>query len=327
MENLLKLDDLHVDIKVDGKYSNLLRGIDIDIRKGSIVGVVGESGSGKSVTFKSILNLMPDDAYNIVEGKAEFEDINFISHNKSMLYELLGDDICYIFQNTNQTLDSYRKIIDHFKEVFAIYGNDYDLSKVVVLMNEVGIDDYEEVLNMYPGQLSGGLSQRVSIALALLREPKLIIADEPTSSIDASLRNKVLNLFEDINQKHNTAVLIITHDFDVVKKITQEVVVMYGGIVMEMGDKDSIMEKPLSPYTFGLLKCSDSLINGEEKLFQIEGNPMSPANFIDQCPFVHRCDRRIEQCNNVLPEKRMIDGRYLRCHNPLSYVGGEVRDE
>lgn len=327
MENLLKLDDLHVNIKVDGNYSNLLRGIDIDIKKGSIVGVVGESGSGKSVTFKSILNLMPENAYKIRDGKAEFENINFIVDNKSNLSELLGDEICYIFQNTNQTLDGYRKIIDHFKEVFSIYNNEYDEKKVIGLMNEVGIENHDEVLNMYPGQLSGGLSQRVSIALALLREPKLIVADEPTSSIDASLRNKVLKLFEDINIKHNTAVLIITHDFDVVKKITQKVVVMYGGIVMEMGDKDKVMDKPLSPYTYGLLKCSESLINGEERLFQIEGNPMSPADLKDQCPFVHRCDYKVEACEYILPEKRMVDGRYLRCHNPLSHVEEEVCNE
>lgn len=327
MEKVLKIDDLHVNIKVDGSYTSLLRGIDIDVKKGSIVGVVGESGSGKSVTFKSILNLMPGDAYNIKQGKAEFEDINFIVDDKSNMDKLLGDEICYIFQNTNQTLDGYRKIKDHFAEVFKTFGFSYDMPKVKGLLNEVGIEDHDEVLNMYPGQLSGGLSQRVSIALALLREPKLIIADEPTSSIDASLRNKVLKLFEEINQKHNTAVLVITHDFDVVKKITQDVVVMYGGIVMEMGDKDKIMSTPLSPYTYGLLKCSDSLIKGDEKLFQIEGNPMSPANFKDQCPFVQRCDKRLNICETSLPEKRLIDGRYLRCHNPLCDEVKEVQDE
>lgn len=327
MKNLLSLDDLHVDIKIDGEYRRLLRGLDIDVKKGSIVGVVGESGSGKSVTFKSVLNLMPGDAYKIISGKAEFEGINFIVENKSNLFELLGDDICYIFQNTNQTLDGYRKILDHFKEVFKTFGLAYDSKRVISLMSEVGIDNYDEVLNMYPGQLSGGLSQRVSIALSLLREPKLIIADEPTSSIDASLRNKVLKLFEDINEKHNTAVLVITHDFDVIKKITQEVVVMYGGIVMEMGDKESVLIKPFSPYTHGLLKCSDSLTCDDERLFQIEGNPMSPAQFIDQCPFVHRCSQKLEACMSKLPEKRFLDGRQIRCHNPLRYESEEICHE
>ncbi len=186
--------------------------------------------------------------------------------------------------------------------------------RVIDALLEVGIKDPETVYSMYPSQLSGGLNQRVMIAQSILCQPKILIADEPTSAIDASLRKKILNLFREINKKHGMSIIIITHDFDVASYVCDKLVVMYGGLVVETGTTERIISHPRHPYTQALLECAKSLGNNEGRLATLPGNPLSPEHFEEMCPFYSRCPIKEDVCKECIPEMVDHDDGSLRCH-------------
>jgi peptide/nickel transport system ATP-binding protein len=325
-ETILAVSGLRVALKFGQVFKDVVRGVDFNLQAGEILGILGESGSGKSVTVKSILGLMPENICKR-QGQAVFEGKNLLTCNQKDLKAIRGKSIGFVFQNSNSSMNHFMSIEGHFKEVYKVHRIPYDRDHVLNLLGEVGIEDGQTLIQMYPHQLSGGLSQRVGIALALCHNPKIIIADEPTSAIDASLRARILDLFRHINKKFGTAIVLITHDFEVAQKYCDKVAIMYGGLFFEYGETALVFNHPLTPYTSSLKQCAESLYNSDRVLFQLEGYPPSPLVFEENCPFADRCQTCLDKCREVLPVKKNTGQRMFRCWNPMSVDRMEGLDE
>jgi len=312
---LLKIEDLKISFKNGKKYLQVVRGFDLEVNREEIVGILGESGSGKTVSSNSIIGLIDGEEGRIDSGEICFKGENLLKLSEKELRKIRGKDISYIFQNPADSLNPYKRVGKQIGEALKVHGLKCSKEIVLGVMESVGIDDAELIYNMYPFQLSGGQCQRIMIAIGVICKPELLIADEPTSSIDASLRKKVLELLKSINDKYGTSIIIITHDFDVAKYLCHRITIMYGGLVMEQGRTEDILKKPLHPYTRDLLKCVNSLDESEDVLFALEGRPPSPFEFRDECPFYVRCNNKTEKCKKSIPEIIEHEDRKVRCIN------------
>lgn len=313
---MLKIENLHVSF---GK-TEVVRGISFEVNKGEIISILGESGSGKSVTAMSILKLYDPKVASIVSNKMSFSGHDLLKLDEKALRPLRGKHISYIFQNPNDALSPNRSIRAQFKELCRVHMMEYVETQIVALMKEVGlVQESEFVLNMYPHQLSGGQAQRVTIAMALLLKPEVLIADEPTSSIDASLTDVIIELLLRINKKLGITILFITHDFDLASKISQQILILYGGLVMEYGKRDDIFGNPLHPYTIELMKCVNSIHSQDDRLYTLAGNALDPSEFTMTCPFASRCPSMVPICITKIPELITKDNRVIRC---VQFKGG-----
>jgi len=329
MENareVLEVKALKVALQFGESFKEVVRGVDFSLQEGQILGILGESGSGKSVTVKSILGLIPE-AIMRRQGQANFQGQNLLTCSQKELKEIRGKTIGFVFQNSNASMNHFMSIEGHFKELYRVHQLPYDRENVLMLLGEVGIEEADQFIQLYPHQLSGGLSQRVGIAMALCHNPKIIIAEEPTSAIDASLRARILALFKHINKKFGTAIVLITHDFEVAQKYCDKVAIMYGGLFFEYGESQLIFNSPLTPYTAALKQCAESLYNSDKVLYQLEGYPPSPLTFENNCPFAQRCHKRISKCNGALPVKEVVGNRLFRCWNPIGIEKAASYDE
>lgn len=315
MENIdiLNINDLKVSYRNDMGFIQVLRGVDIALKKQEILGIIGESGSGKTVTASTVLRLTDDDSVRIDSGSIRFSDMELINLPEKDMRKIRGKRISYIFQDAGAALNPYRRIGVQLKEVLKVHKEKVSMDRIMTAMKKAGIENAEVVCSMYPWQLSGGLCQRAVIAMSTIFSPEIIIADEPTTAIDASLQIKVLDLLKDINVEDKASIIIITHDFDVVRYICDRVTVMYGGLVMEEGTKDQVLNHPLHPYTKELIRCAGSLDDNEENLYSLEGTAASPEEFKDQCPFYERCKNRCNKCIREIPEIKNINNRKVRC--------------
>lgn len=315
MENnsALNIKDLKVSFRNNGGFLQVIRGVDIELNEGEILGILGESGSGKTVTASTILRLIEDDTYRIDSGSIVFNNKELIGLNDKEMRDIRGKKISYVFQDPTGALNPYKSIGKQLKEVLKVHGESFSKEKIIQGLKKVGIDNGEVIYNMYPWQLSGGLCQRVVIAMSTLCSPEIIIADEPTAAIDASLQKKVLDLFKDIHKKNNTSIIIITHDFDVVKYTCNKVVIMYGGLVMEEGETEEVLKSPKHPYTKELIKCVESLNKNEKELYSLDGKAPSPEEFKNQCPFYDRCKYRNDKCLEKIPDFKIVGNRKFRC--------------
>ncbi|MBL4931388.1 ABC transporter ATP-binding protein [Clostridium paridis] len=310
---ILNISGLMLSFKANNGFVQVIRGVDIQLNKGEILGILGESGSGKTVTASSVLRLTQDSDLKIDSGSIIFDNAELTKLREKDMREIRGKRISYIFQDASAALTPYKKVGKQLREVLKVHGESNDKNRIIAAMRKVGIDNAEIVYNMFPWQLSGGLCQRVLITMSTLCSPEIIIADEPTAAIDASLQKKVLDLLKDINIKDESSIIIITHDFDVVRYICSRVVVMYGGLVMEEGSTKDILNKPLHPYTKELIRCVESLDNNDKELYSLIGKAPSPDEFKDQCPFYDRCKYKSSRCLEGIPKVRNIDGRRVRC--------------
>jgi len=310
---LIEVKGLKVSFYNNNKPVEVIRGFDVDVFKGEIIGILGESGSGKTVSSTSILHMMEKNEGMITSGEILYNKEDLAHLSEKAMTNIRGRKISYVFQNPAQALSPYKKIGRQFKDLLKNHKLEYSSAAVQAALEEVGIKNAEMVLNMYPFQLSGGQNQRIMIAQSIITKPDLLIADEPTSSIDASLIKKVLDLFKGINQKYNMSMIIITHDFNVAKYICSRLVIMYGGLVVETGEINSILNKPLHPYTEELIKCAYSLDNYKGSLYSLEGTPPTPYEFKDECPFYSRCKIRDSKCLNGIPDMKEREGRQVRC--------------
>lgn len=211
------------------------------------------------------------------------------------------------------SLNPYKKVGRQLKDFLDTHSLEYSNDSIINTLKEVGINRPETVLEMYPFQLSGGQNQRIMICQAILGKPDLLIADEPTSSIDAMLRKRILDLLIDINKKYGMAIIFITHDFDVAKYICDKLVIMYGGLMVEQGPLERILSNPMHPYTDELIKCASSLDSGDSKLYSLDGSPLVPSEFRDECPFYKRCRYRVESCLDGIPHMVEVPGGSTRC--------------
>lgn len=318
---LLEINALKVAFPISGQWMEVVRGIDLTLDKGEIVGLLGESGSGKSVTAAAVSLLSRDENARILADKLKFDAQDMMPLDEKGLRAYRGKRIAYVFQNPTEALSPLQKIGKQFAEVFKVHKEPYTQLMLSDLLYDVGLTDSELILNMYPHQLSGGQAQRVMVAMAIALRPDLIIADEPTSSIDASLKDMILDLLISINQKYGTAILVITHDFDVAIKMCQRVYILYGGLVMEEGPLKEVLETPRHPYTQELIRCVSSLQEGHGKLYALEGTALDPSEFSDTCPFFNRCSRGTSQCLTQIPALIQTGIRQCRCTSPIGQEG------
>lgn len=310
---LIEVKDLKVSFYHETGKVQVVRGFDMCLDSGEIIGILGESGSGKTVSATSILKLEEDDVGTIDSGEVIFQNSDLLRLPESELRKIRGNRISYIFQNASSALNPFKRIGKQLAEVLKNHKLTVSKELILQALGEVGIEEAEMVYDMYPYQLSGGQNQRIMIAQCIISKPDLLIADEPTSSIDASLRKIVLDLLKEINRRTKMAIIIITHDFDIAKYLCDRLVIMYGGLVVEEGTLDEIFADPFHPYTKELIVCAGSLKRGDDIVYTLEGSPPSPFEFADECPFANRCKVRLPECTSEIPRTLEIAGRKVRC--------------
>ncbi len=320
-EYLLEIKNMKVTLGSGDKALRIIRGFDLCMNKGEIVGILGESGSGKTVSSNMIARIYGNDEGRIDSGEIIFKGQDITKFNDKEMNNIRGRQISYIFQNPSQALNPYKRVGKQLEDLMKTHGLEYTKELILEAMAEVGLDRADTVYDMFPFQLSGGQNQRIMICQSILCRPDLLIADEPTSSIDAMLRKKILDLLIGINKKYGMAIIFITHDFDVAKYLCGRLVIMYGGIVVEEGELRRLLNSPMHPYTEELIRCAGSLDTQAEYLYSLEGSPPIPAEFKDECPFYERCRYRVPSCRDSMPE--MIESSHGKTRCPVRLGKGE----
>ncbi|AIU81257.1 ABC transporter ATP-binding protein [Bacillus velezensis] len=292
-------------------------GVDFHINKGETVALVGESGSGKSITSLSIMGLVQGSGGKIMDGSIKLEGRDLASFNENEYCKIRGNDVSMIFQEPMTSLNPVLTIGEQITEVLEYHKkmNKKEASKKAVeLLELVGFSRAEQVMKEYPHRLSGGMRQRVMIAIALSCNPKLLIADEPTTALDVTIQAQVLELMKDLCKKFDTSILLITHDLGVVSEAADRVIVMYCGQVVESASVEDLFLNPLHPYTEGLLN-SIPVIDGEiDTLKAIKGSVPTPNNLPEGCRFAPRCSKAMDKCKTGQPELiTQESGRSVRC--------------
>ncbi|WP_262268876.1 ABC transporter ATP-binding protein [Microvirga yunnanensis] len=301
---LLRVKDLAVEFGSRANPIRVIDGVSFEIGAGSVVGIVGESGSGKSITSLAIMGLIPSPPGRVAAGRVEFDGINLLELPRAKLPDIRGRDIAMIFQEPMSSLNPVMTIGDQIGEAIKLHERttrEERRSRTIDLLRLVGMPDPDKRLAAYPHQFSGGMRQRVMIAMAVACNPKLLIADEPTTALDVTIQAQVLELMKKVRRELNTAILLISHDLGVVADIAERVIVMYAGRVVEDGDVRSIFRRPGHPYTRGLLRSVPRLRDDQQRLYQIPGSVPLPGTIKEGCPFVTRCPDRIEKCARQTP--------------------------
>jgi oligopeptide/dipeptide ABC transporter ATP-binding protein len=318
-QSLLQITKLQVSFKQANQKLTVVRGYDLDIKEGEIIGIVGESGSGKTVSLSGALGLFSKEEADVKAESIWFEGLELTEIKEKAFDRLHGKHIGFIFQNASSSLNPYKKVGKQIQDVLRLHKIVFSKASILESLEEVGIEDPERVYDMFPFQLSGGQNQRVMIARSVLLRPKLLIADEPTSSIDADNKDRILKLLSTLCEKYDMALLMITHDFEAAEQICEKLYVMYGGMIVEYGHGKTLMEEPTHPYTYGLMRCAKSLKEHEEVLYTLPGVPLVPTEYKNRCPFLERCNRKIQPCHESIPAKVQTTSGYTRCFNPLTY--------
>ena len=346
--NILEIEDLHTYFFTDQGVVKAVNGVSFNVPKNSTVGIVGESGCGKSVTSMSVMQLVQGPQGQIVSGQIRFnsEDYqrnkkgdpipvkeadgseHFVTEQKvydianmpvNEIYRIRGRQIAMIFQEPMTSLNPVFTIGNQLDEVTFIHvpgaTKEQAKAKSMEMLNLVGIAAPERVYKAYPHELSGGMRQRVMIAMALACNPRLIIADEPTTALDVTIQAQILDLFRDLKTKINGSILLITHDLGVVAEMADYVVVMYAGRVIEQGTVREIFHNPLHPYTVGLQKSKPTMDSDSDTLFNIPGNVPNPVNMPNHCYFKERCSKCTKKCSGDYPHMVQVSPtHFVACH-------------
>lgn len=278
---LLSMKNLHLSFHTFAGEVKAIRGVNFDLKKGETLAIVGESGSGKSVTTKTIMRLLPKSSSEIKEGEILFEGRDLTKLSESQMRKIRGKDISMIFQDPMTSLNPTMTVGKQIMEPLLKHQNmsrSEARKRVIELLNLVGIPNAEGRFKQYPHQFSGGMRQRVVVAIALACNPKVLIADEPTTALDVTIQAQILELMKDLQKKIDTSIIFITHDLGVVANVADRVAVMYGGQIVEIGTVDEIFYNPQHPYTWGLLSSMPSLDADEEELYAIPGTPPDLLN-------------------------------------------------
>ena len=308
-ENCVEFDNVHTYFFTDIGTVKAVDGVSFEVPQGKTVGIVGESGCGKSVTSLSLMQLVQRPSGQTVEGEIRFNDgertINVVNAPASVMQKLRGNKMSMIFQEPMTSLNPVFRIGDQVDEVIALHNPDMTPDQVkartIEMLQMVGIANKEGVYQMYPHELSGGMRQRIMIAMALACDPKLIIADEPTTALDVTIQAQILDLLRNLKDKINSSIMLITHDLGVVAEMADYVVVMYAGRVIEKGTAREIFKDPRHPYTIGLMKSKPVVGKHVEKLYNIPGNVPNPIDMPDYCYFKDRCEMCTEKCSGKYP--------------------------
>ena len=332
--NVVEFDNVCTYFFSDVGTVKAVDGVSFDIPKCSTVGVVGESGCGKSVTSLSLMQLLQRPSGQTVGGEIRFNQddgtaLNIVNTPTAKMQEIRGNMISMIFQEPMTSLNPVFRIGDQVDEVTVLHNPEMTKEEVkqrtLDMLELVGIANKEGVYKMYPHELSGGMRQRVMIAIALACSPKLIIADEPTTALDVTIQAQILDLLQNLKDKLNSSIMLITHDLGVVAGMADYVVVMYAGRVVEKGTADDIFHHPAHPYTIGLMKSKPVVGKKVEELYNIPGSVPNPVNMPNYCYFRDRCEMRCDQCDGRYPpEIRISDTHVVSCYR--FFETGEVLD-
>ncbi|MDN4073696.1 ABC transporter ATP-binding protein [Fictibacillus terranigra] len=305
MKNILELNNVNVSFHTFAGEVKAVRGVSLHLEKGESLAIVGESGSGKSVTSKTIMRLLPEKTSEIKEGEILFEGRDLTKLSNREMEKIRGSEISMIFQDPmtslNPTMTVGKQIMEGLRKHQNLSKNEAK-ERAINLLKLVGIPNPEIRIGEYPHQFSGGMRQRVVIAIALACNPKVLIADEPTTALDVTIQAQILDLMRDLQQKTGTAIILITHDLGVVANLSQRVAVMYGGTIVETGTTDEVFYNPKHPYTWGLLSSMPKLNTNDKELLAIPGTPPNLLNPPKGCPFAARCPYAMQVCVDHMPD-------------------------
>ncbi len=302
--SLLRVENLQTYFKRDDSVVKAVDGVSFDLQKGEILGIVGESGSGKSVTCLSLMKLLPEPPAYYPGGRILFHDENILEMTSEQLRKIRGNRISMIFQDPMSSLNPFLRIETQLMEVLRLHkkqNHDEALKNALAMLDRVGISEPDKRIRQYPHQFSGGLRQRVMIAMALLCKPDLLIADEPTTALDVTIQAQILELIKELNRDLGTSVILITHNLGVAAGMTNRIAVMYAGKIVEETTSDKLFETPAHPYTHALLHGIPRLDEDKHQLNPIPGLPPDLSNLPNGCPFHPRCKKVVERCRHEFP--------------------------
>lgn len=324
MNGILEVEDLRVEFRTYRGIVKALNGVSFTVERGEVFGLAGETGSGKSVTGLAIQRLLPGNAA-IVGGRIVFDGKDLLSLKEEDMNKIRGKEITAVFQDPHTYLNPVFTVHDQFRDILLM--NDREIAslkdkrevkkavdnKIIQMLAEVQMPAPERVVKMYPHELSGGMKQRMMLAMAFSLKPKLIIADEPTTALDVTIQAQVLELMKSLQRRYGTSVILITHDLGVIAETCRRIAVMYAGRIVEMGGVDSVYNEPLHPYTRGLMRALPRA-DKDMKVESIGGSVPDLVGLPPGCPFHPRCSRAMEVCRKLNPKTLNIDGRVVECH-------------
>lgn len=313
---LLEVENLKTYFEVDGKKCTAVDGISFMLNKGETIAVIGESGSGKSVTALSIMGLI-DYPGKIEEGKIIFNGEDLLKKKEKHIREIRGNEIAMIYQDPMTTLNPMNKVGEQIGEALVIHkkSKKNEIKPIVIeLMKAVGIMDAEERYDQLPDQFSGGMRQRLMIAMAIACKPKLLIADEPTTALDVTIQAEILDLLRNLKVSNDMSIILNTHDLGIVAEMADRVIVMYCGKIMEMASNDELFNNPLNPYTKKLMECIPRVDDKRRRLQTIEGYVPYLTQLPKGCRFSNRCQNATDKCKTEIPELEEVKGdHWSRC--------------
>ena len=316
--NLLEVKNLRTYFETDDGIVKAVDDISFQLKRGETLGIVGESGSGKSVTNLSIIRLIPSPPGKIASGQVLFNDSDLLQLSDEAIRKIRGRRIAMIFQDPMTSLNPFMKISRQLMEMTELHlGHTKSQARAhaIKMLETVGIPDARERADSYPHEFSGGMRQRVMIAMALSCEPELLIADEPTTALDVTIQAQILELIKKLKRETGTSVMLITHDLGVVAGMTDHVIVMYAGKIFEQAPTMELFSKPGNPYTKGLLRSVPDPTDEQGKLYQIPGLPPDVAHLKPGCPFAQRCDYTQDICRREFPPFVQLNAdHYSLCH-------------
>ncbi len=310
---ILELQDLHTTFTTDNGDVSAVNGVNFTLEPGKTLGIVGESGSGKSVTAYSIMQILADNG-RISDGKILYKGENIVDWSEKQMSGFRGKCVSIIFQDPMTSLNPVFSIGYQLKEAIRLHTNktkEQVNERAVELLSLVGINEPEKRLKQYPHELSGGMRQRVMIAMALACEPDILIADEPTTALDVTIQAQILELMQELQKKLGMAIIMVTHDLGVIASMCDEIIVMYGGRVCERGTADDIFYSPSHEYTKGLLRSIPTKSNSNDRLVPIGGTPINLLNMPEGCAFCPRCDEAMKICLKEKPEEIRVGETHM----------------
>ena len=315
-ENILSVQNLHTSFHTDKGEVKAVNGVTFNLEKGKILGIVGESGSGKSVTAYSIMRILEKNG-RITEGKILYKGQDIAEFSEKQMREFRGKCCSIIFQDPMTSLNPVFTVGNQLREAIELHtdrkGKEAE-ARAIEMLTLVGVNEPEKRVKQYPYELSGGMRQRVMIAMALACEPDILIADEPTTALDVTIQAQILELMQSLQKKLGMAIIMVTHDLGVIADMCDEIIVMYGGRVCERGTAEDIFYRPHHEYTKGLLRSIPNVDRIGEKLIPIPGTPINLLNMPKGCAFCPRCEEAMKICiKEQPPEMQMPDGHFASC--------------